>query len=190
MKKAPENDDISIDLETGEEIEMEEDEVSNQSLKQKLKQLRDELKAVQKERDEHLAGWQRSKADLVNFRKTVEEDRIRDSLRAKSTIITSILPVLDTFEAAMQDKSWEVVDKSWREGIERIANQFLKVLENEGVKKFACKGDVFDPNIHECISVVKTEEKKEDNTIAQVLQQGYRLHTELVRPAKVIVAQM
>jgi molecular chaperone GrpE (heat shock protein) len=104
MEKSAENEDISIDYETGEEIELEEDEVSNTALKSKLKQLRKELLQAQKERDENLAGWQRSKADLINFRKNVEEDKKRDMLRAKGSIIQSIIPALDSFSSAMQDK--------------------------------------------------------------------------------------
>jgi molecular chaperone GrpE len=74
--------------------------------------------------------------------------------------------------------------------MERIANQFHHALAKEGLTPFGEVGEVFNPNIHECMSVIPTEKKKEDHTIAQVLQQGYMLKTELVRPAKVVVAQV
>ncbi len=189
MKKSAENEEISIDIETGDEIELEEGEASNTALKNKLKDLRAELKEVQKERDENLAGWQRSKADLINFRKTVEEDKQRDLLRAKGSIVHAIIPALDSFNSALQDKSWSEVPKNWQEGIERIASQFHQTLKNEGLTLFGAEGDTFDPNIHECMSVTVTDDKNKDETIVQVLQQGYKLHTELIRPAKVIVAQ-
>lgn len=190
MEKSAENEDISIDFETGEEIELEEDEVSNSALKSKLRQLRRELLQAQKERDDNLAGWQRSKADLINFRKNVEEDKQRDILRAKGSVIRSIIPALDSFSSAMQDASWKEIEKSWQEGMERIANQFHQALKKEELTSFGEVGEVFNPNIHECMSVIPTEKKKEDHTIAQVLQQGYMLKTELVRPAKVVVAQV
>jgi len=189
MQKGAENEEISIDLDTGDEIEMESEEVTNVALKDKLKALRSELKQAQKERDENLAGWQRSKADLVNFRKSVAEDRERTQSRIKGAVIEKILPALDTFDAAMQEKSWNDVDKNWREGVERIASQLHQALKSEGLECFGKIGEEFDPTFHECMSMTATENKKEDHTIAQVLQQGYSVNGELVRPAKVVVAQ-
>jgi len=189
MEKKAENEDISIDLETGEEIELEEEEATNVALKDKMKKLRKELKEAQKERDANLAGWQRAKADLANFRKTIEEDRVKNTARTKGDLIKNIIPALDTFDAAMQEGSWNDVDKKWREGVERISKQFHKALESEGLKSFGTIGDVFDPNIHECMSMSQTDKKKEDHTITQVLQNGYRINNELVRPAKVVVAE-
>lgn len=190
MKKRAENEEISIDVDTGEEIELEEDEVINSTLKDKLKRIRDELKTTQKERDDNLAGWQRAKADLVNFRKNVEEDRARNESRVKGAIIKNMLPALDTFETAMQDKSWNDVDVVWKEGVTRIRNQLHQTLKAEGLENFGEVGEVFDPTKHECVSVTSTDEKDKDHTIAQVLQQGYSINGELVRPAKVIVAQL
>ncbi len=190
MKKGAENEEISIDFETGDEIELETEEVTNAALKDKLKALRAELREAQHERDENLAGWQRSKADLVNFRKTVAEDRERNESRIKGSIIEKLLPALDTFEAAMQEKSWHDVDENWRQGVERIASQFHQALKSEGLERFGAPGEAFDPNVHECMSIVPTEKKKEDHTVAQVFQQGYTINGELVRPAKVVVAQL
>lgn len=190
MKKRAENEEISIDIETGDEIEIEESEVSNASLKVKMKTLRDELKATQKERDDNLTGWQRAKADLVNFRKTVEADRKRDELRAKGALVQALLPALDTFESAMRDASWQRVDESWREGVLRIHTQLHRALEAEGLIAFGSVGEKFDPTKHECVSTVATDDPKEDHTIAEVFQQGYGFNDEMVRPAKVVVAQV
>lgn len=190
MDKRAENEEISIDLETGDEIVLEEGEVANASLKTKLKDLRKELLLAQKERDENLAGWQRSKADLVNFRKNVSEDSVRNMLRAKASVVRSIVPALDSFSTATQETSWQEVDEKWRSGVERILSQLSQGLTSEGLTEFGAVGEVFNPSIHECMSVVQTEKKKEDHTIAQVLQKGYMIEQELVRPAKVVVAQV
>ena len=189
MEKKAENEDISIDLETGEEIDLEESEVTNNALKNKLKKLRKELQEIKKERDENLAGWQRSKADLVNFRKTIEEEKVKNTSRVKGSLIKKILPALDTFDAAMQEKTWKKVDSTWREGVERIAKQFHSALEAEGLETFGTIGEEFDPNIHECMSMAPTNKKNDDHTITQVLQNGYRINNELVRPAKVVVSE-
>lgn len=189
-KRDTEELEIEIDAETGDEIVAEESELSVASLKAKLKQLRSELVEVKKERDENLTGWQRVKADLINFRRNTEEDRQRDSARQKGKIIQSVLPALDSFESAVGDKSWQDIDPKWREGVERIRNQLTSALEREGLTTYGEVGEVFDPSYHDCMSVASTDDEKQDNTIAQILQKGYKIGGEVVRPAKVIVFQV
>ncbi len=189
MKKTAENEDISIDIDTGEEIELEQEEVTNSALKTKIKKLREELAEVKKERDENLAGWQRSKADLINFRKKSEKDVKNRVVRAKAEVVREIIPGLDAFDAAMNDRSWVDVDKKWREGMERIVTQLHTALNSEGLKSFGEVGDDFNPEEHECMSVEDAGNKRDDNRIKQVLQKGYRIKDELVRPAKVIIYQ-
>src|SRR3989339_49554 len=190
MKKRAENEEISIDIDSGDEIVLEEEEVSNSALKAKLKELRKELLATQKERDENLAGWQRAKADRVNYRKNVNEDAVRDKRRAKASVLASVIPVVDSFASAMQDVSWKEVDENWQNGVERIAGQLSQALTSLGCTEFGDVGESFNPSIHECMSIVPTSVEKEDHTIAQVLQKGYMIEQELVRPAKVVVAQI
>jgi molecular chaperone GrpE len=189
MKKSAENEEILIDADTGDEVELEQEEVANASLKAKLKELRAQLRAALKERDENLAGWQRAKADLANFRRTAAEDTTRNSARAKGDVVQAVVPALDSFDSAMADSSWNDVDKKWREGVERIAAQFHAALEKEGLTPFGEVGDHFDPEAHECMSVAPTNDLKKDHTLMQVLQRGYKLGNELIRPAKVVVAQ-
>jgi molecular chaperone GrpE len=189
MKKEIEDENVSIDIETGEEIELEEDEVMNSSLKLKLKKLRDELTKTKKERDENLAGWQRAKADLVNLRKNNEREKEINAIRSKAKIIKSILPAIDAFETAMKDVSWKDVDEGWRSGVERIASQLTNALKLEGVEMFGEVDDEFNPEIHECMSVTETKEKEKDHEISEVFQKGYRFGKELIRPAKVMILQ-
>ncbi len=178
-----------LDVESGEELVAEEADQSEAALRGSLKSLRAELAACRKERDENLAGWQRAKADLVNFRRVVEEDRERDSARARGKIVRSLIPALDACAAATGDVQWSEVDATWREGVERIFGQIRKALEAEGLSTFGAVGEEFDPMLHECMSVQSAEHEGADNTIAQVLQQGYKVGDEVVRVAKVVVYQ-
>ncbi|MBP9760282.1 MAG: nucleotide exchange factor GrpE [Candidatus Pacebacteria bacterium] len=180
---------ITLDADSGEEVMLEETETTASALKDKLKKLREELKVCQKERDEHLAGWQRAKADMVNFRRTVEEDRARDSARVRGKIVSALLPALDGFDSAMMTEGWKNVEETWREGMERIATEFHKVLEAEGLTVYGMVGDPFDPTFHDCMSVTSTDEETQDHTIAQVFQKGYTIGGEVIRPAKVAVYQ-
>jgi molecular chaperone GrpE len=193
MRKAPrkkhDDDDIVQDPDLDEAIVVEEDESAAHGLQGAVKKLRSELAKVRKERDDNLAGWQRSRADLVNFRRMVEEDRAREAARAKAELLRSLIAVMDSFEGAMSSPTWEAVDKEWREGVERIHGQLAKVFASQDVVGFAVEGDPFDPTLHECMSVVATDDPAKDHTLAQVFQRGYRIGEEVVRPAKVVVAQ-
>lgn len=178
-----------INDEDHEEIAPEETELSVAALSTKLKNLRKELRACQKERDEHLAGWQRAKADLVNLRRMSEEDTSRARARATAALAREVLPALDSFEAATQAPEWLEVAEQWRTGVHRIESQLRSALTRSGLSAYGSAGDTFDPSAHECMSVQVTPDAAQDHTLAQVLQKGYRLGDEVVRPAKVVVFQ-
>ncbi len=180
---------VILDADSGEELALEESEVSASALKDKMKAMREQLKVCQKERDENLAGWQRAKADLVNFRRVVDEERERASARARGKIVQSLIPALDAFASATNDARWGEVDATWREGVERVFGQIHKALEAEGLSTFGAVGDEFDPVFHECMSVKPAESDAADHTIAQVLQRGYKVGEEVIRAAKVVVYQ-
>ena len=193
MRKAPrkkhDDEDIVQDSDLDEAIVVEEDETAAHGLQGKVKKLQTELAKVKKERDDNLAGWQRSRADLVNYRRMVEEDRAREAARAKAELLRSLISVMDSFESAMTSSTWDTVDKEWREGVERIHGQLAKVFASQGLIGYGTEGDPFDPMLHECMSVVPTDDASKDLTLAQVFQRGYRIGEEVVRPAKVVVAQ-
>ncbi len=152
------------------------------------KKLREELKQTRKEKEEYLTGWQRAKADYVNLQK--HEETLRKDLRARITmgLVDDILPALDSFDMAMGNRdAWEKVDANWRSGVEYIQQQLLKALENYGVEKIGKLGEHFDPNLHEAIENVHTDDKKHDHTVASVTQSGYKMGDKVIRPARVNV---
>ena len=101
---------------------------------EKMKKLKDELKACQKEKQEYLDGWQRSKADFINARKEDEKNRASVATFAKEGMLHEILPVVDSFDMAFRDKeAWARVDENWRKGVEYIHQQFVSILENNGL---------------------------------------------------------
>lgn len=168
-----------------EESSEEEDELN---LKDKLKDLREKLKVCSKEKQEYLTGWQKERADFVNFK--TEEDRRRDELGryAREKTIRDFLPVLDSFDMAFVNKeAWEKVDKNWRIGVEYIYAQLLGILGEYGVKQIGELGAVFNPELHQSIESIETEEQDKDNTIEAVIQRGYMMNDKIVRPARVNV---
>jgi molecular chaperone GrpE len=99
-----------------------------------------------------------------------------------------LLPVLDSFDMAMENKeAWEKVDANWRRGVEHIHQQFLRVLSDNNVSAINQSGVKFDPNLHESISVIETDDKDQDHTIYSVTQSGYKIGDRVIRPARVNV---
>ncbi len=167
------------------------DEDSELGDNQIVKKLREKLKTAVEEKQTYLDGWQRDKAEFMNARKRDEEAKQEFLKFAKLNVIEDILPVIDSFDMAMANKaSWETVSEEWRKGVEGIYNQFIGILTKQGVTSFGAKGDTFDPNLHQSVSMVATEDKAQDHTIADVLQKGYMLSGRVIRPAMVQVYEV
>lgn len=170
------------------EIEDVDEEGVELSATDKLKQLRKKLRDCDKERIENLTGWQRSKADYVNLKKRSAEAAERQVTLARQSVIESFFPVIDSFEAAMTGESWEEASPSWKNGIESILKQFMSVLKSVGVEEIESLGAEFDPHLHTSVAIKETEDKKQDNKIAEVVQKGYAFSTgEVIRSPKVVV---
>jgi molecular chaperone GrpE len=143
---------------------------------QKLKVLRDKLKAAQNEAGENLAGWQRAKADYVNLMKRMRDADQELGRAGVAALAREVIAVFDSIEAA---------------GLESVLKQLDTALQRHGVTRFTpAVGDQFDPTREEAVSTVATENKTEDNTIHEVLQSGYLMGTLTVRPARVVVKSL
>ena len=153
---------------------------------QKLKKLRDEMKVVKKERDDYLSGWQRSKADYVNLSKRTREGSAELARNAIVGVASGIVGVFDSLEAAI--KSAENAPEDVKKGIEQVATQLESTLKEQGILRFTAKiGNQFDPEKHEPVQTVATEDKNDDNTISESLQSGYEVGDYVIRPARVSV---
>lgn len=153
-----------------------------------VKKLREENKTLRKEKEEYLTGWQRAKADYVNLQK--DSDAKYKELRTMVTgnIVEDLLPVLDSFNMAMGNKdAWDKVDANWRNGVEYIHQQFLRVLTDNNVTALDQIDVMFDPMLHESIETIPTDDESKDHKIAQVVQTGYKIGDKVIRPARVKV---
>jgi molecular chaperone GrpE len=154
----------------------------------KLKDLRDKIATLTKEKQEYLDGWQRSRADYANLQKTTDEDRKRMRGLIEENFIEDLLPVIDSFSMAMSNKeAWEKVDANWRTGVEYIYQQMMAVLKDRTFSVFGAVGEAFDPLLHEAVSETETTDPSLAHTISAVLQQGYKLGDNVLRAARVSV---
>lgn len=160
-----------------------EEEVSSDT----IKKLRKKLKESQAKVAENMDGWQRSRADYANLQKQSAEQTASLKNYIVGGVVEDLLPALDSFDMAMINKEvWESVDKNWRMGIEYILKQFSEALEKNGVTEIQVKsGDTFDPEQHQAMDSVETENEKEDGKVESVLQKGYKIDDTILRPAKV-----
>src|SRR5690606_16066699 len=136
------------------------------------------------EKKENLAGWQRAKADLINYKKEVASDRTKLIALGKESIINDLLSVIDAFYSAMKNKdSWESVDQNWRLGVEYIYQQLLRAFEeHEAFLILPEIGEGFDENLHELSA---DENTTAEMKISDIVRPGLRINDKIIRPALV-----
>ncbi|MEK7567974.1 MAG: nucleotide exchange factor GrpE [Patescibacteria group bacterium] len=172
----------------GNELILEEGEEGDINANKKLRELRERLKNCEKEKSEYLSGWQRSKADFINSKKELATEKESFVSFAESSLIKDILPVLSSFSAAMADKKrWEEVPLNWRQGVEYIYSQLMKVLENRGLEIKESINEFFDPNLHEAVGEEEVADLEKDHRITKVLSPVFLQKGKVIQPAKVIV---
>jgi molecular chaperone GrpE len=144
-----------------------------------------ELQKLKAERDSVLDRLARAQAEFENARRraTKEQQDFRDY--AAGDAIKALLPVLDSFERALQVKS---DPGDFRSGVELIYKQLQDALAKLGVRAIPAKGEPFDPRVHEAIEMVETSDAP-DHAVLEELQSGYKLKDRLLRPAMVKVAK-
>lgn len=143
---------------------------------------------LKQERDEHLAGWQRSQADYQNLKKDVEKQRQGFMIFANEGLILELLPIVDFFKFAFEHRPpKEVQTTDWFLGIQHIRDELNKVLEHHGVKQIPTEGAIFDPQRHEAVEEEASDQPS--GTILNELATGFTLNGKLLRPAKVKIAK-
>lgn len=166
------------------------DEIKQESIIPEV-DLRAELDAVRAKADENLAGWKRATADYQNLQKDVSRERTEMAQFAVLRVIDRLLPVLDNFKTAFNQKPPEGVDKmmdNWVMGIGFIGKQFEEAIRDLGLFMIKTIGEKFDPTRHEAIGD-EVVEGTVPGIIIKEIQPGYEVLGKVMRVAKVIVAK-
>ncbi|HEX7293621.1 MAG TPA: nucleotide exchange factor GrpE [Solirubrobacterales bacterium] len=148
------------------------------------------LADVQRERDEYLDLAKRTKADFENFRKRMTAEVQAASARGKAELIREVVPVLDDLERAIQAAGLDPEGDSedgLAHGVLLVFRSLRDSLGRNGVEAVDPKGEKFDPTQHEALSTQPVE-GVESGVVVEVMQKGYRLDEQLVRPARVVVS--
>ncbi len=158
-------------------------------LEEQVSALKSNLAIAQKEAAESLDSAQRAQAEMVNFRRRTDEERIANSKYANSRLIANILPVLEELDLAISHTEGQAGNnESLLEGIKLIQRKLTGVLESEGVAAIEAVGLMFNPLEHEAVGTEESDEM-EPGYVTQILRPGFRLHDRVIRPAQVMVAR-
>ena len=131
-----------------------------------------------------MAGWQRSRADLLNYKKE-EMERIGEFLKyASEEVVLKVLPVLDNFEIIEKKMPDNLKNDENIKGLLMIKNQLRDFLKSQGAEEVKSVGQNFDPNLHEVVGETEAKDK-EKGLIVEEVQKGYKINGRLLRPAKV-----
>jgi molecular chaperone GrpE len=152
------------------------------------------LADTQRERDEYLDLAKRTKADFENYRKRMAADVAAATSRGKAALVGELIHVIDNLERALEAAGIEPSDEASRpdeplaQGILLTYRDLCVALKGNGVEAFDPAGEKFDPTWHEALTT-KPAEGVEPGVVVETMQKGYRLGEQLIRPARVVVAE-
>jgi molecular chaperone GrpE len=164
-----------------------------------LAAVQSDLEELTRQRDDYLALAQRTQADLENYRKRMARENAIAADRGMAKLAKELLPALDHLELALKAAEGRLEQRSREQGLpdgdEDVVKGFAMVygemqaaLGRVGIQTFSPKGEPFDPNEHEAMTMQPSEDA-ESGTVLDVYQTGYRINGAVLRPARVVVAQ-
>ncbi len=149
-----------------------------------LDEVKRQLEECEKKAAEYLAGWQRERADFLNYKKE-EMERIGELIGySREEMILRILPILDNFDVIEKKLPENLKNDNNVKGVLQIKKQLLDFLKANGVEEIKSVGEKIDLNFHEAVEQVENEDKK-SGEILEEIQKGYKINGRLLRPAKV-----
>jgi len=171
-------------VETGSQVTKEKEEEKED----REEELKKQLQAREKEAAENFDRLLRTRAEFENYKKRMERERADTIKFCNENLIRDMLPIVDNLEMALKhgENSSPNNSKPLVEGVEMVLNQLMKSLEKFGVTSFSSVGEKFDPNRHEAMMQVESDEH-EVNSVVSEFRKGYFLKDRLLRPAKVTV---
>ena len=149
------------------------------------KEKKDPLKEkIQELQDKYV----RQVAEFDNFRKRTDKEKSQMFEQGQANVLEKILPVVDNFERGLAASPEDEQGKAFADGMNMIYKQLMKQLEDLGVTPIEALGQEFDPNLHNAVMQVASEEY-ESGVVAQELQKGYKFHDTVLRHSMVAVAE-
>ena len=163
--------------------EAEEEPTDDLRVTEDMESLKQALVEAQAKAKDNLAGWQRTQADFINYKRRNEQEKEEIGDFARAALALNLLPVLDDFERALASIPPRLKNTAWADGIRLIERKLRSTLETQGLSRIEARGEPFDPNLHEAVMQAKGKE----GVVLEEVEKGYKFHDRVIRPAKVAV---
>lgn len=150
-----------------------------------------QLDEIQQQLEKAQSSYLYLRADFENYKKQMIKERSDYLKYGAERLVTAFLDILDNFDRALSvelDPTNKDSIESFRKGMEMTASEFKSTLKKFSVEEVECKGQPFDPNLHEALGSEETDQIPAGH-ISQVFKAAYKLHDRVIRPAQVIVAK-
>ncbi|MDQ0493144.1 nucleotide exchange factor GrpE [Paenibacillus brasilensis] len=177
----------NVSTEEASETIQEQEEPVNEAAALEAQEEDTEVVKLRAEAEEHQQRFLRAQADFDNFRRRTLKEKEELAKYASMKLVTELVPVLDNFERALATAQQGAETESFAKGVEMIFRQFEGVLQAEGVTAMNSVGQPFNPDFHQAIMQVESEEHEEGIVVEEV-QKGYMLKDKVLRPAMVKVS--
>lgn len=163
-------------------------EVDIEKLAEDLACLQKELDTIRADAEQSRDLYLRTLADFDNYRKRQREETLRQVNGAREDLVGKLLPVVDNFQRAIESAEAGHSFDALVEGVTLTLRQLAEILEREGLEPIEAVGQQFNPELHEAVMSVETDEYPE-NTIVEEFEKGYTINGRVLRPSKVRVAR-
>ena len=139
--------------------------------------------------DEYKFGWQRALADYDNLKKDLGKEKDQMRRAVKESGAHELIPVLDNLDQALKFQPQDLDDKtkSWLQGVMHVRAQIEQVLNGMGAEAFGNVGDTFDPHKHDAVKDLSPEGSEGESKIVEIVQRGWKIGDQMIRPAAVVV---
>lgn len=145
---------------------------------EELEELRTQIEAITE-------ALQRERADALNTRRRADEERAKMGSYYKAQVLKALMPALDNLERALKHIPSDLTDHDYVKGVQGVAKQFQAAFDSLGVERIATVGEVFNPQLHDAVSMEEGEGEVEK--VIEELQPGFRIGDEVIRHAMVRV---
>jgi molecular chaperone GrpE len=150
--------------------------------------LKEELEKALAEVENFKDIAKRAQSDLINFKRRADDEKTEQRFSIKSSILLSIITILDDFTLAMDMLPEDTESETWLEGIKIIHRKIENLLESQMVTKIDAIGKHFQPWEFEALQYKETKDC-EENIVVEVIKEGYKFNGQILRPAQVIVSK-
>lgn len=156
--------------------------------KKKVKELKEKIACLEQELANVKNEMLLDRAELENFKRRTNDERIKDRKYANQTLLNDMINVIDIFDKAVSSNTEEELLKKYLLGFQMINMQLQQVMKDYGVEKIKDLGEKFNPNVHQAIETVEVE-GVEEGQVVEVVMQGYMYKDRVLRPSMVKVSK-